>query len=121
MEERRGGGGGEVQHERDGRSDLVCCAFVSGICQVVRSIEAAEKLLVSVKVQAEHCHKTTLFQHRLYRSRPDTPGWRTNTSNYFLLLFLLPGWQMFCDFVDKNISFNSRGGKKPGRSSTKLE
>lgn len=55
------GGGGEVQHERDGRSDLVCCAFVSGICQVVRSIEAAEKLFVSVKVQTEHCHKTTLF------------------------------------------------------------
>lgn len=65
MEERKRGGGGEeeVQHERDGRSDLVCWAFVSGICQVVRSIKTAAELFASVKVQLEHCHKTTLAPH----------------------------------------------------------
>lgn len=40
-----GVGRGEVQQDRDGRSDLVCCAFMSGIYQVVRSIKAAEKAL----------------------------------------------------------------------------
>lgn len=55
--------------------------------------------------------KPPSFQHRLYRSRPSMPEWRTNISNCFLPLFLLPGRQMFCDFVDKNMSFNSRGEK----------
>lgn len=72
MEERKRGGGGEgeVQHERDGRSDLVCCAFVSGICQVVRSIKTAAERFVSVKVQLEHCHKTTLVPTHASQVKP---------------------------------------------------
>lgn len=86
---------------------LLCLAFVR-LWDLSRQLKSS---LWVWRYKRNIATKPPSSQHRLYRSRPYTPGWRKKTSNCFLPLFLLPGWQMFCDFLDKNISFNSRGEK----------
>lgn len=116
-----GSGGEEVQHERDGRSDLVRCAFVSGICQVVRSIETAEKLFVSVTIQAEHCNKTPLFPNTGLTGQDllCQDGRQIHQTIFFHFFWSPVGRCLVILWI--KMYYLTGEGKKPGHSSTKLE